>query len=435
MPVSPLTPLSLVASVNLQALRAAFEELEKNHGFYCDEGALCCGNCASSNAWKESAGKPFAFWHEQNEDRLHIETNEPMNVCFGIAKEGVSHGDVAGIAGKIINAIQGHGLICEWDNNINSSILVHLDKALTADELESSYLDVSYYMPDSPSNDEFKEFIEQNVGGVNECNEYEPQGSFQFFHPMEDGESLLEATMRLPLEVRAKITHYQRNTNLGDYYEKVEPVLAIGDRFGHAGAAESLHDLMEMNQAGSIGIPSNPFDVNQKLVDITGSHNRLIGVELLAKINELDHANKTDLVRSCGYWSRNEKGKECLYFTEFYEALLAAKGATGHEIQGNLDNLIPVGENLELTLTKEYTEKMGLEPEDLFYLTATGDSIILFVEGSNEIDVNCSDCDFCAIVNSNNEIHIPSNLAAEIGCEPGDSLKVRQGRSIIKLSK
>jgi hypothetical protein len=192
---------------------------------------------------------------------------------------------------------------------------------------------------------------------------------------------------------------------------------------------------METTKTGSRCISSNQLDVNQELVDVTGNRNRLTGVELLAKVNELEHANKTDLVRSCGYWSSNDQGNECLYFTEFYEALLAAKGVSDREIQECFDKPIPVGESLELVLTNEYTEKMGLEPEDVFYLTATGENIILFIEGSDEIDVNSSDCDFCAIVNRNNEIHIPSNLAAEIGCKPGDLLKVRQGRSSIKLSK
>jgi len=216
----------------------------------------------------------------------------------------------------------------------------------------------------------------------------------------------------------------------------VEPALAIDDRLSQSGAGESIHDLMETTKTGSRGISSNQLDVNQELVDVTGNRNRLTGVELLAKVNELEHANKTDLVRSCGYWSSNDQGNECLYFTEFYEALLAAKGVSDCDIQEYFfDKLIPVGESLELVLTNEYTETMGLEPEDVFYLTATGENIILFIEGSDEIDVNSGDCDFCAIVNRNNEIHIPSNLAAEIGFKPGDLLKVRQGRSSIKLSK
>jgi len=259
MPVSPLTRLSLEASINLLSLREAFQELETDFGFYCDDGTWCCKTCASSDAWNEGAGKPFVFWHEQNEEQLHIKPSEPMNIYFGIAQEGVSDEDVTAVARKIVEVIRDHGLSCEWNNQIDNSILVGLDKALADDELESSYLDVSYYMPDSPGNEELKEFIEQNIGGVNECNEHEPAGCFQFFHRMEDGESLLEATMRLPSEVRAKITHFQRNTNLGDYYDKVEPVLPVDDRFGHAGQGESLHDLLETNKNSPTAHDAGPI--------------------------------------------------------------------------------------------------------------------------------------------------------------------------------
>jgi len=53
---------------------------------------------------------------------------------------------------------------------------------------------------------------------------------------------------------------------------------------------------------------------------------RLIGGELLAKIKELGDVGKSDLVRACGYFSQRPDGAERLNFTDFYEALLEAKG-------------------------------------------------------------------------------------------------------------
>jgi hypothetical protein len=53
---------------------------------------------------------------------------------------------------------------------------------------------------------------------------------------------------------------------------------------------------------------------------------RLIGGELLAKIKELGDIGKSDLVRACGYISNRPDGSERLNFTDFYEALLEAKG-------------------------------------------------------------------------------------------------------------
>lgn len=79
MPVSPLTPLSLTASVNLHRLRDAFNELEEENGFYVDPGAWCCRACATSDAWKEGPNQPYVFWHEQNEDSC---THTPMTQCI-----------------------------------------------------------------------------------------------------------------------------------------------------------------------------------------------------------------------------------------------------------------------------------------------------------------------------------------------------------------
>ena len=53
---------------------------------------------------------------------------------------------------------------------------------------------------------------------------------------------------------------------------------------------------------------------------------RLIGSDLLAKIKELGDVGKSDLVRACGYFSSRPDGSERLNFTDFYEALLEAKG-------------------------------------------------------------------------------------------------------------
>ena len=55
MPVSPITPLSLKASINLQNLHEAFSDLRDNHDFHVDAGAWCCKTCAGSDAWSEGS--------------------------------------------------------------------------------------------------------------------------------------------------------------------------------------------------------------------------------------------------------------------------------------------------------------------------------------------------------------------------------------------
>ena len=61
-------------------------------------------------------------------------------------------------------------------------------------------------------------------------------------------------------------------------------------------------------------------------VEETDSIEPLTGPALLAKIKELGDVIKSDLVRSCGYYSKNSDGSERLNFTGFYVALLEAKG-------------------------------------------------------------------------------------------------------------
>lgn len=260
MPVSPLTPLSLVASVNLQALREVFEELERNHGFYCDDGGWCCGTCATNDAWKSGAGKPFVFWHEQNEDSLHSSPDKPMSLYYGIAKDGAADSEIVDVAKQIIKVIKQHGFSCDWEGDVGESILVHLDKEPDLETAESTHLNIAYYMPDCIESEELKRFINESIGDVSECNECEPDGSFQFIHEMQNGESLLDATMRLPAEIRQRITHFQRCLIMGDIGFKVEPVLGLDNELGHAGQGDSLYSLINDLQSNRETYFEEAFD-------------------------------------------------------------------------------------------------------------------------------------------------------------------------------
>ena len=52
----------------------------------------------------------------------------------------------------------------------------------------------------------------------------------------------------------------------------------------------------------------------------------LTGSDLLNKVKELGDCAKTDLARGCGYVVTKKDGSEQVKFTQFYEALLEAKG-------------------------------------------------------------------------------------------------------------
>lgn len=54
----------------------------------------------------------------------------------------------------------------------------------------------------------------------------------------------------------------------------------------------------------------------------------LTGADLLNRVKELGDCAKTDLARGCGYVVTKKDGSEQVKFTDFYLALLEAKGVS-----------------------------------------------------------------------------------------------------------
>ena len=69
-----------------------------------------------TKCWEEGAGKPFIFWHEENENALHEYPGQPMPLYYGIAREDINDEQVVEVAKKIISVLQRHELPCQWDN-------------------------------------------------------------------------------------------------------------------------------------------------------------------------------------------------------------------------------------------------------------------------------------------------------------------------------
>ena len=107
------------------------------------------------------------------------------------------------------------------------------------------------------------------------------------------------------------------------------------------------------------------------------------GAALLAQLKQLGPLSKSELVRACGYVSRRADGSEHLHFTDFYEALLEAKGIhfpTGE--RRRLAYSTHVHFNGNLMVGKAYTEQLGLQPGDRFEIKLDGDGLRLVpVEG------------------------------------------------------
>ena len=105
----------------------------------------------------------------------------------------------------------------------------------------------------------------------------------------------------------------------------------------------------------------------------------LTGAALIAKVEEMPGASKSELVRACGYVSAKKDGGERLNFTAFYEAMAVAQGAPLP--QGDAGG---GGRKLSYTTTvlttgvligKRYVEMLGLKPGDKLRIMVTHDKI------------------------------------------------------------
>lgn len=102
----------------------------------------------------------------------------------------------------------------------------------------------------------------------------------------------------------------------------------------------------------------------------------LKGAELLAKVKEMGDAPKSELVRTCGYVI-----KDRVAFTQFYEALLEAKGLdlngkTAKRGRG-LAYKAKVQFNGKLQIGESYMREMGYEPGTEFDIKIGRNSITL----------------------------------------------------------
>ena len=118
----------------------------------------------------------------------------------------------------------------------------------------------------------------------------------------------------------------------------------------------------------------------------------LTGADLLAKVKELGDCAKTDLAKGCGYVVTKKDGGEQVKFTQFYEALLEAKGLTfatgGSSGIGKggrkLSYKAVVQGNGNLLIGKAYTAMLELNPGDEFEIKLGKKAIRLVPVGGSE---------------------------------------------------
>ena len=98
----------------------------------------------------------------------------------------------------------------------------------------------------------------------------------------------------------------------------------------------------------------------------------LTGTELLDKVKEVGDVSKTELAKACGYVITKKDGSEQVKFTQFYEALLDAKGISLGGSAGvgkagrKLTYKAKVQGNGNLLVGMAYTTMLDLKPGDEF---------------------------------------------------------------------
>lgn len=98
----------------------------------------------------------------------------------------------------------------------------------------------------------------------------------------------------------------------------------------------------------------------------------LAGKALLQKLKELNHLNKRDRARECGYITRSRDNQERVNLTEFYEAILEARGIAVDPEQAKDGRgreptyRISVHKNGQIVIGASYTREMGLNEGDEF---------------------------------------------------------------------
>jgi hypothetical protein len=98
----------------------------------------------------------------------------------------------------------------------------------------------------------------------------------------------------------------------------------------------------------------------------------LTGKSLLQKVKELSHLPRRETAKRCGYFTTSKGVQTRVNLTDFYDAVLAAKGVP-LEPGGTKDGRgreptfrVSVHRNGQIVIGSTYTKEMGLKPGDEF---------------------------------------------------------------------
>jgi AbrB-like transcriptional regulator len=98
----------------------------------------------------------------------------------------------------------------------------------------------------------------------------------------------------------------------------------------------------------------------------------LVGKVLLAKVKELSHLSRRETAKQCGYYTVSKSGQVRVNLTDFYDAVLLAKGVpVGPEASKDgrgrdATYKVTVHQNGQIVIGAAYTKEMGLKQGDEF---------------------------------------------------------------------
>ncbi|MDB9313319.1 AbrB family transcriptional regulator [Spirulina sp. CS-785/01] len=122
------------------------------------------------------------------------------------------------------------------------------------------------------------------------------------------------------------------------------------------------------------------------------SETPLTGKALLQKVKELANLPRRETAKKCGYYSTTKSGQVRVNLTDFYDAVLAARGVA-LDPDGAKDGRgreptyrVSVHKNGQIVIGSTYTQEMGLKPGDEFEIKLGYKHIHLKqLDGSGEV--------------------------------------------------
>ena len=116
----------------------------------------------------------------------------------------------------------------------------------------------------------------------------------------------------------------------------------------------------------------------------------LTGKALLQKVKELSHLPRRETARLCGYYSVTKDDQVRVNLTDFYDAVLKARGiplspdGTGDGRGRAPTYMVSVHKNGQIVIGSTYTKEMGLKPGDEFDIKLGYKHIHLIQVGEDE---------------------------------------------------